>query len=216
MNWNSHIETTYLEHYTNSPIFQEAYRVKRLALYSRIISILSELGARRVLDLGCAYGILVELCNMVGIEAYGLDLPIPELQRFHDRLRYSQGKIVYCSLNRDSLPEQLMVQEWDVVVILDTLRYIESYASLTYLKPRYWLIKEVTNNIYMRYRRRHNNLVVKLWSPGDLLELFKGYTLHVIYGTRFAFKATNPSRLSIFLYNAILPAYTAILTRNSK
>jgi SAM-dependent methyltransferase len=49
--------------------------------------IINEIGARRILDAGCAIGLLVELLHRGGVDAYGFDVSSYAIERVHETVR---------------------------------------------------------------------------------------------------------------------------------
>lgn len=97
--------------YTNlfnlNPSFQKIYLEQRFELYKNIVKIVQKLGIASFIDIGCAYGLLVDFANANGIDAYGLDFPIENLKKFHCQLKYSDGKFIYGDLQDKNVIDKI-------------------------------------------------------------------------------------------------------------
>lgn len=211
---NIDIAQMYSELFSDNSNFQKVYLIKRSKLYQKIVSILHELKVTSLLDIGCAYGLLVELANANGIDAYGLDLPIDNLMKFHSQLRFSKDKFIYGSLEDQSLIKEIAQKEFQAITVLDTLRHIEKFENLNNLKAEMLIIKEVSDNYYMR-RRRRTQFDVKLWKPSDYEEKFPSYKISRIYSSKFLFKIKKPNGLILKAFN-LFPSYTIIMEKEKK
>lgn len=209
---NIDVEKIYSEKFTTNSEFQREYLFRRSKLYRKIISLAHKLRINSLLDIGCAYGLLVEYANANGIDAYGLDLPIDNLKQFHGKLKHSQGKFKYNSL--EELVNSAEKMDFQLIVILDTLRHIENCACLNDLGAEWVIIKEVSSNFYVR-RMRKKQFDIKLWSPNECLNLFYSYKAYGIYPSKFIFRVTNPGRLSLNAINLLFPSYSLILKRRN-
>jgi 2-polyprenyl-3-methyl-5-hydroxy-6-metoxy-1,4-benzoquinol methylase len=105
---NIDIIKKYLNLYEYDQSFQKEYLYKRISLYQKIVSIIRELGINSVIDIGCAYGLLIEEANAKNIEAWGVDLPIENLQRFHNNLPLSKGKFIYGQIEDEKVIRQVV------------------------------------------------------------------------------------------------------------
>ena len=180
--------------------------------YRNLLRICIDLNVKSALDIGCSYGLLVEMCNTAGIDVYGLDFAIPELQNSHDRLRLSQAKFLYGSICDKAVLETIRQMDFEMIIMADTLRYLEAFESLEHsLTPRYFLIKEICNNSFVRHRRKGNTHDVRIWSPADLARLFGQYTFQRLYLPRFVYSLERPGGFTLRMVNALFPNYTALL-----
>lgn len=202
----------YERHYAYDATFQQVYTKRRVRLYRKLADIASELGVRSLLDIGCSFGLLMELCNERGIDAWGVDLPIAELQQFHLELSHSHGKFYYGSVT--DLVDCWDPTQFEMVCLVNTLIHIPEAERLSRLRPRYWLIKEVSANPYIRYRRRRLP-DVRLYAPNELLQMFSGYHIERLYPTRFIACLRRPSRAMCKVVNALFPSYTVLLQEDS-
>jgi 2-polyprenyl-3-methyl-5-hydroxy-6-metoxy-1,4-benzoquinol methylase len=80
---DSFIEKKYKELFSHDTNFQNVYLGRRNELYREVLSIIKEFKIDSFLDIGCAYGQLVEWANEEGVNAHGLDLPIRQLENYH-------------------------------------------------------------------------------------------------------------------------------------
>ena len=209
---NNSIVNKYYELFENNMKFKKVYTEQRIKLYKQIVDILLMLNVNSVLDVGCAFGLLVELANQFGIDAYGLDLPIDELKMFHQSLLLSSGKFIYGSIEDNSIINQIAEKRFQAIVLLDTLRYITSIDCITKLKPEFIIVKEVNSNFVMRYIRK-NQFDVRLYSVLDLHKLFHSYNIHLLYSSKNIFAFKNPSLFFLLTIGRLLPTYTAIFRR---
>lgn len=191
---------------------QKIYIQDRHYLYMKLYQIAVEQGMQSVIDIGCGFGLFVEQCNARGMQAYGLDFPIQELQRFHADLKYSVGKFIYGSIEDDSIVQVLYRKDIDLITIIDTLRHISQPQKLATLRPKMFIIKEVSCNPYMKHRRR-NQHDVQLYTPLDLLHLFSAYRIERIYPSKFFTYIDRPNLAILHLVNFVSPAYTILLQR---
>jgi 2-polyprenyl-3-methyl-5-hydroxy-6-metoxy-1,4-benzoquinol methylase len=154
---NIDIFKEYLNLYEVDQNFSKEYLYKRISLYRKIVSVIEDLGINSILDIGCSYGILVEEANAKGIDAWGLDLPIEKLQEFHSKLPLSKGKFIYGEVEDDSVIRQLGKKKVLGITLLDTVRYMKSVKNILKLEPQFIIIKEVSNNFYIRRKRRRKD-----------------------------------------------------------
>jgi hypothetical protein len=206
-------EDFYQRHFAAQTSHQEVYLRDRLPVYEKILAIAQELHLRRLVDLGCALGMLVELANAAGLDAYGFDFPIGELMEYHRNLAHSQGKFIYGSLADKSLRQSFQDKDIDAFIILDTLRYLTEPQSLASLNAKYIIIKDLCDNYFIRRKGRNQRQAVDLryYRPLDCLKLFHNYAAHRLYPSKFLFSLNNPGYLALALINAISPTYTLIL-----
>jgi len=134
------IEEFYKEKFSFDDTFQKLYQEERMVLYEQILKIIKELKISSLLDVGCSFGLLVERCNLEGIDAYGLDLPVDNLKKYHQNLPHSQGKFLYGSVNDNAFWETVKPKEFEALIILDTLRHISNPENLTKLNYKYIII----------------------------------------------------------------------------
>jgi len=212
MKRNCSIVEKYYELFEKNMEFKKVYTEERIKLYRHIVDILLMLNVTSVLDVGCAFGLFVDLANKCGIDAYGLDLPIDELKTFHESLSLSRGKFIYGSIEDNSIIDQIAEKQFQTIVLLDTLRYITHINWVSRLNPQFIIIKEVNNNFVMRYTRK-NQFDVRLYSIFDLLKLFPSYKIFYLYSSKYIFALKNPSLPVILTIGRLLPTYTAILER---
>lgn len=78
-------------------------------------AIVREIGPRRVLDAGCAMGLLVEALRDRGVEAYGLDFSDYALQQVRPDIR------PYCRLASITEP---LAERYDLVVCIEVLEHL--------------------------------------------------------------------------------------------
>ncbi|MCW5933802.1 MAG: class I SAM-dependent methyltransferase [Fimbriimonadia bacterium] len=205
------IQTTYQAWYGQDEEFRQAYLSKRLAQYERLSNIAVGTGARKILDIGCSYGWMVEMCNMKGVDTWGVDFPLDTLQEFHKNLSLSKGKFMYGTVNDLDFLDEINAQNFELITLIHTLAHIEEYAHLKRLKPRWFLIKDVADNPFIRYKRRKMP-DVHLWTPMDTLKFFSDYRARSIWASKFIFKIENPGPLALRLINQ-MPSYTILLER---
>lgn len=182
----------------------------RIPVYERIADILLRLRITHALDCGCAYGVLVELLNSRGIDAWGADLDDPEIRKYHGRLQLSKGKFYYGDITTLNLD---IPRTGSCLVVLDTLRYISEPQRLSQLGTEYIVIKEVTSNPVMRWLRR-GEFDNRMYSPLNCAALFPEYKVAEVHTSRFIFKVTHPQPLTLSWLN-LLPTYTLVLRRGS-
>jgi hypothetical protein len=208
------IEQIYRHLFESNSSFQGVYLERRIKLYADIVKIVKELKVESLIDIGCAYGLLVEYGNASGITSYGLDFPIDKLKEFHGSLNLSKDKIFYGSVQNNELINELVEKKIQAIVLLDTLRYIENVENIGALNSEYLVIKEINNNaIIRRQRRRTNQFDYRLYSPYDLLLIFPGYRIERIYATRNIFHLNNPSIMVTKLLRLVIPTYTVVMKR---
>lgn len=205
------LEREYFKHYQD-PEFQRVYRASRARLYGEVISVAKALRVQSLVDVGCSLGLLVEKANETGMDAWGLDLDIPELRQHHKSLERSQGKLVYGSIEDPEIRKKINDKHLDMAVILDTLRYLSCPKDLEELGVKYLLIKEVCDNRLMRHKRK-TQWEKNLWSPLVLASELDSYEPVRIYGTRFSFKVDHPSSFTLKLLNIFTPTYTLVMRR---
>jgi len=213
------IEEFYKEKFSFDDTFQKLYQEERMVLYEQILKIIKELKISSLLDVGCSFGLLVERCNLEGIDAYGLDLPVDNLKKYHQNLPYSQGKFFYGSINEGAFLETVgskVSGASGALIILDTLRNIVHPENLAILGYKYIIIREVSNNFYIARLRKNqkDNIDVKLYSPMECLKLFCSYYPYQIRFYRYSKNLNLPTKWGLFFINAIFPSYTLVLKRD--
>ena len=209
----NNMKKKYQDIFTSST--SQVYLSKRNRLYAEIFNIVRNLKISSLLDIGCAYGILVELCNTHGINAFGVDFPIDNLREFHDLLKYSKGKFVYGCVDDKDFIEKIANYKFSAIVILDSLRFFEKPENLNRLGTELLIIKEVSNNFYI-VKRRKSEFDIRLYSPSECLKIFPEYYVFRIYSSRFLIRIDNPNLLYLNAINLLFPSYTIILRRKKK
>jgi SAM-dependent methyltransferase len=201
------------EKHWSSPAFRQVYMTERLRVYRKMFQVASELQAKTILDIGCAYGQFVNCCNAAHMDAWGVDLPINALMQYHKSLEPSGGRFLYGSIEEPVLWGKVAaLRKWDLVTCADTMRYLADATCLWRLRARYYLIKENCDNSRNR-TRQESDARVRLWSPCDLADLLEGYVVQRIYLPRFFAGLGKPSRWTLRLVNQVMPTYTALLRR---
>ncbi len=197
--------------------FGDVYKYNRQHLYEKLVSIIKVLDVTTVLDIGCAYGQLVNMLNDSAINAFGLDLPIEKLMDFHSLSKYS-GKFLYGSIADDAVVLKASQIKPDLVCIIDTMRYLEPEVIIHFIeatRPLFIIVKEVSNSYLMRYKRRDQS-DIGLISPTQLLMLFPKYEAYKIYVSRFLANFVNPGKALMYLINMFSPTYLLILKRREE
>lgn len=209
-----YIEKSFKDRYGSDVLFQDEYIHSRIRVYEKICRIAKDLKIKSLLDIGCSFGLLVEICNAKGIDASGFDLPIETLRRFHEKLDYSRGKFFYGSANDEKVFDGLGDKGFEAVTVLDALRYFERPELLTRINAGILIVKEVADNFYIRAQRRKVETIpdLRLYSPFSLLERFKNYKVQKIFLSRFIMGINNPGWTTMGLVNC-LPTYTVVLRR---
>jgi len=210
------IEEFYKEKFSFDDTFQKLYQEERMVLYEQILKIIKEIKISSVLDVGCSFGLLVERCNLEGIDAYGLDLPVDNLKKYHQNLPHSQGKFLYGSINDGAFLETIGFKDSGALILLDTLRFIVHPENLAILNYKYIIIREVSNNFYIaRLRKKQkDDIDVKLYSPLECLKLFHNYYPFQIRFYHYSKNLNLPTKWGLFFINAIFPSYTLVLKRD--
>ncbi len=185
----------------------------RQNLYNKIFHITRALKVKSVLDIGCAYGQLIRMLNKAGVISYGLDLPIEELIQYHTN--QNNSNIILGSIANPDIISRVSQLQVEMVIILDTLRYLEDKSIINFFKsmnPSFILIKEVSDSTVMRYMRRNEN-DLRLVSPAAIRKLFPDYKVQKIYISKFLANLSYPNGILLKLVNLISPTYTLLLTR---
>lgn len=74
----------------------------------------------RILDLGCAYGDFLSLCDKLKIETYGIDISDYALRKAAE---HTKAKLAKCDISRESLPYR--EEFFDVVTCFDLVEHME-------------------------------------------------------------------------------------------
>jgi SAM-dependent methyltransferase len=202
-------EQFYIDSYADSE-FRQTYLTGRHRTYRRVARILRRLGVRWALDVGCAYGLLVEELNGSGIDAYGVDLPVARLQEFHASLKHSAGNFLY----GDAATMTFSIPADDsAITILDSLRYFDVVQPLTRQDAQYIIAKETGSRSYIVGQRKPEDQV-RFYSPLDLLETFDRYVPWEIHASRYLFHIDKPGATTLRLFDR-LPNYTLVLKRRA-
>ncbi len=188
---------------------KKVYTEERLHLYQFISRVLLQLKVRSALDIGCSYGLLVDILNHYGVNAYGLDFPIEELQKYHRTLSCSD-KFFYGDFDQPETVLKLNTMNWDAIVCLDTFRYITNFNGFCSLKARYIIIKELNLN---RWTKKQLPSSVDLYPPVKLCQLFSDYKPVKLYSSKYILSIRNPTPAVMRLVNALFPSYILILER---
>jgi 2-polyprenyl-3-methyl-5-hydroxy-6-metoxy-1,4-benzoquinol methylase len=103
----------------------------QIQLYAHLLEAAGPLAGKRVLDVGCGWGVTTRIFEACGAMATGIDVvpeTIPELQRRHPHL---QWQVI------DVLDESQMRQLglFDVVVAMEVLQYVDFTTAMTNLWP---------------------------------------------------------------------------------
>jgi hypothetical protein len=200
--------------------FSHVYLEERMDHYANILRIIKKLNVSSIIDIGCSFGKLVELCNKSGISSYGIDLPIENLKQYHARLTLSRDKIFYGIIGRDDFLNIINENKIDTAIISDTLRYIEHPEKLNGLKFNYIIIKEISKKFCeLYYRLRQKRQIpwhyAHLYSPAACLELFQDYYPYEIYCSKHLVRVSRPGRLTLSVINILSPTFTLVLKRKT-
>lgn len=198
----------YLKHYSR-PEVKKVYIEERIPLYQFITKELLKLRVKSALDIGCSYGLLVDILNHYGINAYGLDFPIEELQKYHRTLSCSD-KFFYGDFDQPETVHKLNTINWDAIVCLDTFRYITNVNNFCSLRAKYMVFKELSLN---RWTKNQLLSSAALYPPVKLCQLFSDYKPVKLYPSKHIFLIRNPSSAVMKLVNALFPTYFLILER---
>ena len=209
------IAKKYDELYTENQWFQEQYKHTRRSLHESIVRIVQDLNVGHVVDIGCSYGLMVDLLNENNIDACGLDLPIATLKEFHKQLSHATDKFLYGSVENESVIELIAEKRPQAIILIDTLRYIEKPTNLRRIAPDFIIISELSDNRRMR-KKRANEFDIKLYSPMDCLQLFPEYWASRIYFYRSRFRIRRPSSIALRTITAMFPSYILVLKRTSR
>lgn len=76
---------------------------------------------KRILDIGCAKGFLVDVLRKEGYEAYGLDI---SEYAIHESPKSVRPYLTVCDLNQDFLPYG--DSSFDAIICMGTLEYVEN------------------------------------------------------------------------------------------
>ena len=152
----------------------------------------------------------MEYLNQAGIDASGADLPLPQLQEAHCRLKHSAGKFLYGNATQMRLPMQ---PDASAIVVLDSLRYFDDPGQLGEQRAEYLLIKDNGTKSWVA-RSREPQDQVRFYSPRDLMDCFPGYGPLEIHATRFLFRVPHPGKAVLALFD-YMPSYTAVLRRRT-
>ena len=118
------IEQFYKDMFNHDVLFQSSYQDQRIDLYLKLLKIIKELSITSIIDMGCAYGLFIEICNQSGVDAFGFDLPIENLKNFHQGLRLSNHKFFYGTINDEKFQIDHKLPEVEAFSIFDVLRHI--------------------------------------------------------------------------------------------
>lgn len=198
----------YLKHYSR-PEIKKVYIEERIPLYQFITKELLQLRVKSALDIGCSYGLLVDILNHYGVNAYGLDFPIEELQKYHRTLTCSD-KFFYGDFDQPETVHKLNTINWDAIICLDTFRYITNFNGFRSLKVRHIIIKELTLNRWTKQQIRSS---FDLYPPVKLCQLFNDYKPVKLYPSKHILSIHNPTPAVMRLVNALFPSYILILER---
>jgi 2-polyprenyl-3-methyl-5-hydroxy-6-metoxy-1,4-benzoquinol methylase len=103
----------------------------QIQLYAYLLEAVGPLAGKRVLDVGCGWGVPTRIFDACGATAMGIDLvseTISELQRRHPHLQWQVIDI----LDEDQM-RQLGL--FDVVVAMEVLQYVDFTTAMTNLWP---------------------------------------------------------------------------------
>ncbi|MCX7829464.1 MAG: hypothetical protein N2445_00175 [Acidobacteria bacterium] len=205
-------EKKYKELFSTNECFKKTYLVDRMKLYMRIVKLMKSLDIKSALDIGCAYGLLVEAAVANGIDCWGLDYPIEELKNYHSKLPLSSKNFIYGSVE-DEKQEEMLSKKFEAVILLDTLRSLRDTKNITSFSPQYIIVKDACDNNKNRRKPIDSILSANLYGPNKLLEIFKNYEILFLYPSKFIFKLKKPSSVLIKMVNNLFPTYCAVLER---
>ena len=213
--YNNKVEQFYFEKFSNDSAFQEIYLNNRFPVYRVILKIINRLKIKSAIDIGCAYGLLVEMLNENGVDAWGLDLPIENLQKIHQGFDFAKGKFQYGSASDPEIVQQVARRHFEAVIILDTLRYIGQPENIDTFKPEYIIVKENTDSFYRKLAKMKEKIFMEeeVYSPHRCVELFSNYGAYEIYPSKYLFRVRLPGSLWLTLIDHIFPTYTMVLKR---
>lgn len=191
--------------------FSKLYLEKRTNLYESVVRIINKLNCRTVLEIGCSFGLLVDRCNSEGIDAYGVDFDIDSLKEYHRTLG-CKDKFFYGSIDDNEVVQNLCFQDWDIVICLDTLRFLTTIDSFHALNPNYLYLKESCNNRRV-IESRKNQKDFRLWSPLEIVNEFTDYFAYRVYLPRHLLSFRHPAPWLLKTINAVSPTYHLIMKR---
>ncbi len=193
--------------------FQETYLVRRMQLYKKIVSLLVALNVKKALDIGCAYGLLVEEALENGIDAWGLDLPIEALKKKHSKLKLSSNRFLYGDIEDAEILSKIIEESFDAIILLDTIRSLRDIKEIGKFGPKIIIIKDACDNSRNRRKSPNSILSIKLYGPHELLNYFPFYKIKFLYPSKFLIRFKNPSLTVCKIVNNAFPTYCAILEK---
>ena len=200
-------EAYYREQYGDEE-FCSKYLTGRERVYDAIVGILKRLRVSQVFDIGCSFGLLVERLNAAGVDAYGADLPFPQIQESHLQLKRSAGKFLYGDATQTRFPVR---RDASAIVVLDSLRHFDGPGILGEQAAEYMIIKENGSKSRIARSRRPEDQV-RFYSPADLLSALPAYGAHEIHATRYVLRIARPGPTTLAWFD-YMPSYTIVLRR---
>jgi SAM-dependent methyltransferase len=207
---NNPVEEWYQAKFSGTKAWYTAYVCSRKPAFEKLLRAVRQHPCKRILDVGCAYGIFVEILNENGLESFGVDFDNLELRKFHSTLKYSAGRFFYGNLESEQLLSEIKQLNFDTVTVCHTLRYFSNPSLLAELQPERFIIQEVANTTRTR-KGRKNEVDVALYSPVELVGHFPGYEIEDLYVAKFVAGFHRPGARLCRLVNMISPTYTAVL-----
>jgi hypothetical protein len=111
------------------------------------------------------------------------------------------------------LQDELSQKKFELITVIDTLKYIEHMDQLLSLEPKYFLVKEVCNTSFMRWHQEKSEKGIQLRSPTEVCRLFKGYVPIRIWPSKYVLTFERPGPTVLRLVNTLSPTYTLILKK---
>lgn len=162
----------------------------------RILGLLAQIGARRVLDLGCGNGTLCGQLAARGYDVAGIDFD----RRGVEVARRSHPGVRFYRFGLQDDPKRLMAHEqpFDVVVSTEVVEHLFSphllpiYAwhcltaggHLIVSTPYHGYLKNLALSVFDRWDAHHTALWhgghIKFWSRSTLTRLLAGNGFHVV------------------------------------
>jgi len=119
----------YYDYWKNAQEFDNIYKIKYLTAQNYLNQIREQRPNGKLLDIGCAYGYMLEAAKDVGFEPFGIELASEAVEHLR-----RQGHNVY-----DKALEELDLQEeqFDVITMIDLIEHIPKPLDFCHLIRRF-------------------------------------------------------------------------------
>jgi len=98
--------------------------------------------AKKILEVGCSTGAIMELLEQHGADAYGVDVESPWSKNYY----YDLNKRIICDLQEEQIPSQILIESFDLIIAQEVIEHIKKpYEFLS----KIWKLLAPEGNLFL-------------------------------------------------------------------